>query len=108
MKCEVDFMRQPSYLVLLFPLFFMITSHIELTWRERAPLPIPRAGYIAGVIGGRYLIAGGSFWEHDQKKRTPRADLYDPRSDTWLEGTPLPESRGDAASAALDDNLSVL
>jgi hypothetical protein len=62
-----------------------------LVWRERAPMPRPRTGYMGGVINGRLIIAGGSYWENDQKLRTPRVDLFDPSSNTWQAGAPLPE-----------------
>lgn len=81
------------------------TSYNELTWHERAPLLSPRAGYIAGVVGGRYVIAGGSFWQHNQKEWTSRLDEYDPLSNTWTEGTSLPEPRSDAAGVAFGHDL---
>ena len=52
-------------------------------WRERAPLPVPRAGYMAGVVRRYLIIAGGSYWQGNQKQRTSRVDIYDPSTNAW-------------------------
>ena len=75
------------------------------TWRERAPLPEPRAGYMAGTPGGRYVLAGGSFWKGDVKHWTARVDVFDPARNIWEPGPPLPEPRSDAACATLGGAL---
>ncbi len=94
------------------PLFLLAlptgVGHAEgLVWRERAPLPLPRAGYMGGVINGRMIIAGGSYWEEGQKFWTTRVDFFDPRTDAWQAGEPLPEPRSDAASVSYRDALYV-
>jgi N-acetylneuraminic acid mutarotase len=78
-----------------------------LVWRVRTPMPRPRAGYMAGVIDGRLVIAGGSYWENGQKMRTTRVDLFDPHANVWQAGPPLPEPRSDAASVSYQDALYV-
>ena len=76
-------------------------------WRERAPMPSPRAGLIQGVVGSRMVVAGGSYWEGDHKFRSDRTDLFDPSSNRWTSGAPLPSPRSDAACAVVDDTLYV-
>jgi N-acetylneuraminic acid mutarotase len=85
----------------------MVVFAEGLAWRERAPLPRPRAGYMGGVINGRMIIAGGSYWENDKKLWTTRVDLFDPRTNTWQAGAPLPEPRSDAASVSYKDALYI-
>lgn len=77
----------------------------ELVWRERAELPLPVAGYMAGVSHGKLFIIGGSYWEHVEKKWTDRVQVFDPRANRWQPGPPLPEPRSDAASVALGQDI---
>jgi N-acetylneuraminic acid mutarotase len=77
----------------------------ELTWRERAPLSLARAGYMAGVVHGKYVIAGGSYWADKQKRWTDEVDVYDPVDDVWSRAPNLPVPMSDAASVALDNEL---
>jgi hypothetical protein len=69
-------------------------------WHERAPMPLPRAGTIAGNWKNRLLVAGGSWWDGGVKHYTSRADLFDPVTNRWSPLPPLPEARADAATAA--------
>jgi N-acetylneuraminic acid mutarotase len=77
-------------------------------WRERAPLPLPRAGYAGGVLDSRYVLAGGSFWEGGTKRRTAEVSLYDPAADRWDAGPALPLALSDAASVTVGDSIYVL
>jgi N-acetylneuraminic acid mutarotase len=79
----------------------------ELVWRERAELKQPRAGYMAGVIDGRYVIVGGSYWNNGKKIWTDEVDLFDPAHNTWTEGARLPQPRSDAANVVVDDALYI-
>ena len=76
-----------------------------LTWHERAPLPRPRAGYMAGVIHKQFVIAGGSYWEGNQKRWVNAVHIFDPARNTWTEAAPLPEARSDAANVSYEDVL---
>jgi N-acetylneuraminic acid mutarotase len=96
-----------SIYALLLSFAMTVSIQEKLVWVERATLPQPRAGYIAGVIDGRYVVAGGSFWEKDQKIWTARVDAFDPRTNTWSEASSLPEPRSDSACATLGGNLYV-
>lgn len=66
-------------------------------WKHGTPMPLPRAGYIAGAARGKLIIAGGSYWEGDRKIWSARTDLYDPATGAWTAGLPLPVPRSDAA-----------
>lgn len=78
------------------------------TWNERAPLSLPRAGCAVGVVGRKLLIAGGTFWQNGQKYWSDRVESFDASTNQWESQPPLPESRGDAASAVVGDALYVL
>jgi N-acetylneuraminic acid mutarotase len=77
----------------------------ELNWREMAELPRPVAGYMAGVVRGKLLIVGGSYWENKQKHWADLVQAFDRGSNTWSNLAPLPAPRSDAASTTLGDDL---
>src|SRR6185437_9921750 len=77
----------------------------KLNWRERAPISVPRSGFMAGAISGKYVVAGGSFWVGKQKHWTSEVEAFDPVSNTWTKWRPLPEPRSDAASVVFDHAL---
>jgi N-acetylneuraminic acid mutarotase len=79
-----------------------------VTWRERAPLPAPRAGYAAGVWESKLVIGGGTRWEGDRKIWTDRTDLFDPATNVWLPGPPLPVPRSDCACATVGGRIYTL
>lgn len=74
-------------------------------WRERAPLPLPRTGYIGGVVNGFYVVGGGSYWVDNKKILTSRVDVFDPHENAWSMVAPLPEPRSDAASVTVRNRL---
>jgi len=79
----------------------------SMEWKERAVLPQARAGCGAGVIGKRMVVAGGSYWDKDQKYWSDRTDLFDPETNTWSPGAPMPQPRSDAASATFRGSVYV-
>lgn len=79
----------------------------ELLWKESAALPRPVAGYMAGVVHGNLMIAGGSYWENGIKHRTDLVQCFNPDANTWRYGNPLPQPRSDAAAATLRDRMYI-
>lgn len=77
----------------------------ELKWREMAELPRPVAGYMSGIVHGKYVIAGGSYWENKQKKWSNLVQAFDPSSNKWTNLAELPAARSDAASVTLGDDF---
>ena len=78
-----------------------------LHWEESARMPLPRAGYMAGAVSNRMLLAGGSYWENDAKHWSSRADFFDPANGRWSEAPAMPEERSDAASVSANGVLYV-
>lgn len=60
---------------------------------------------MAGVIHGKYVIAGGSYWQDKTKRWTDEVDVYDLVHDRWSQVARLPEPRSDAASVSLGDKF---
>jgi len=79
----------------------------QLRWRDMAKLPRPVAGYMGGVVNGKLLIIGGSYWENKTKQWTDLVQVFDPRSNTWRKGPSLPGQRSDAAFAAIGNDIYV-
>lgn len=71
-----------------------------IAWHARADLPLPRAGYAAGVINSRFVVAGGSFWSGNEKRRTAAVDIYNPAAGRWSPGPPLPAVLSDAVGVS--------
>jgi N-acetylneuraminic acid mutarotase len=78
------------------------------SWKERAPYPLPRAGCAAGVVDGKVILAGGTFWREGQKFWCDQVDAYDPQLDRWTAATPLPRAHGDAAAVTCDGRLFMI
>ncbi len=68
-------------------------------------MPLPRAGYMAGAVSRRLLLAGGSHWTNGKKLWSNRADFFDPGSNQWSPAPPLPDERSDAASVSVNGVL---
>jgi N-acetylneuraminic acid mutarotase len=77
-------------------------------WTARAPLPEPRAGYAAGVLAGRLIVAGGSSWIEGKKTQTAATDAFDPECNCWNKLPPLPTALSDAESVVVGGKLFVL
>jgi N-acetylneuraminic acid mutarotase len=89
------------------------SPNVFLEWAKSAPFPEPRAGYAAGVVGGKLVIAGGTYWDgtegHWTRKRySARTHAFDPVSQCWERLPDMPMGLGYAASTVVDDKLFVL
>ena len=74
-------------------------------WRTGPRMPLPRAGCQVAGVGGRILVAGGSYWEKGTKHWSARADWFDPATGKWAAAPALPAPRSDAAAVAVDDEV---
>jgi N-acetylneuraminic acid mutarotase len=76
-------------------------------------MPEPRSDYVAGVIGGRLIVGGGTFWTGTKgnwikKHFTPSTHAFDPESQTWEKLPDLPVPLGCAGGAVVGDRLFVI
>jgi N-acetylneuraminic acid mutarotase len=79
----------------------------QLAWTERAELPRPVAGYMAGVSHGNLLIVGGTYWEHGEKQWTNQVQIFHEQKNSWTTGPSLPQPRSDAASVVINNRVYV-
>lgn len=78
------------------------------SWASGAPMPISGIGNAASAaIGGKLYIAGGThgYW---QSPAFPNLEIYDPMSDTWSAGAPLPLAVTEAGGAAIGGKFYVI
>ncbi len=70
-------------------------------WSSAAPLPAPRGGHAAVLLGGRIHVIGGG------NSRSTLADHseYDPVNNSWIDRAPLSRSKGSPAAVAFDGKL---
>ena len=85
---------------------------MELHWTFSHPMPESRSDYAAGVIGGKLIVAGGTFWTGSkghwiQKQFSASTHAFDPRSQTWEQLPAMPFPLANAASAVVDGALFV-
>ncbi len=77
-------------------------------WEKIAPLPLPRAGCAAGVVGGQLMVAGGTYWVDGKKFWDQRVDAFEPATNRWQPLAQLPQPWGDAAAVAVDESFYIL
>lgn len=84
-----------------------------LQWTLSTRFPNSRSGYAAGVIDGRLVIAGGTYWNgtpaHWTKKRfSATTQAFNPISQRWQKLPNLPTPLGYPASAVVGNKLYVI
>ena len=77
-------------------------------WVKLAPLPLPRAGCAAGVVGGQLVVAGGTYWLDGKKFWDRRVDAFEPATNRWQPLAQLPQPWGDAAAVAVGESFYIL
>lgn len=82
----------------------------DLHWSLAAPMPEPRSDYVAGVVGGRLIVAGGTFWTgtkgHWIKKQfSASTHSFDLTKQKWEKLPDLPVPLACAAGAIINGKL---
>jgi len=75
------------------------------TWAARASAPHNHRHAAAGVINGKFYVAGGSTTNEAQ---SAALDVYDPATNTWKSLAPLPTSTTYASGAVIGNKLFVV
>jgi N-acetylneuraminic acid mutarotase len=99
--CDQD---ETGNCLLLVPFGFYRYNPATDRWTKLPTPPSRRINGIAGVIGGKFYVAGGSDGIHG----LTRVDVFDPATNRWTTRTPMPEFRTWAAGAALQAKLYVI
>ena len=65
-------------------------------WTAAAPMPTPRNQFSCVTFEGRIYAIGGQFHHDTEQLDQARVDIYDPATDTWTSGPPLPKGHSHA------------
>ena len=60
---------------------------------------------MAGKLEGKLVIAGGSYWQDNEKHWSDRTDYFDPARNEWRRGAPMPDVLSDAACVTFKGSL---
>ncbi len=74
-------------------------------WEQAASLPEPNGGFMAGAIGSRIVVAGGTNWQNDKKHWLSTTWVLDPTTSRWQPGPALPHPLAYAAFASDGNTL---
>lgn len=70
------------------------------SWLTATPIPTPVEGYASAVLDGKIYIIGGGTSAQSAQAATSVVQIFDPESNQWSVGTPLPYGvEGGAACA---------
>jgi hypothetical protein len=79
---------------------------LPATSTRRAPLPAPPRTEVVGASwNGRIVVLGGLLADGSP---TTQVDIYDPRTDTWSAGPPMPTALHHAGAGVMDDRVYVV
>ena len=75
------------------------------SWVTKAPMPTPRVGSAAAVLGGSLYVVGGgnSTWPS-----LSEVESYDPETDAWATRSSIPVSMNGAGAGAIGGILFVV
>ena len=66
------------------------------SWRNAAPLPVPRNQFSTVALGTRIYVIGGQFHHDSEQLDQPRVDIYDTETGCWSRGPALPKGHSHA------------
>ena len=76
-------------------------------WTPAAAMPVPRNQFSCVTFDGKIYAIGGQFHHDSEQLDQARVDIYDPATDTWTSGPPLPKghSHGEPATFVHDGRI---
>ncbi|NKB33843.1 MAG: hypothetical protein GKR91_12160 [Pseudomonadales bacterium] len=76
-------------------------------WQTSTPMPTPRNQFSTVAFQGKIYAIGGQFNHDSQQLDQVRVDIFDPQTESWSSGPPLPRGHSHAEGATLvyDDKI---
>ncbi|HCE04380.1 MAG TPA: hypothetical protein DEQ98_14195 [Acidobacteria bacterium] len=65
-------------------------------WTHAAPMPVPRNQFACVTFDGKIYAMGGQVHHDSEQVDQARVDIYDPATDSWSAGPPLPKGHSHA------------
>ena len=78
------------------------------TWSAAPPVPTPRSGGAAFELAGRLVFAGGECRPSGPSPTYAEVEAWDPRAESWVTLTTLPEGRHAFAAATVGGTAYVM
>jgi N-acetylneuraminic acid mutarotase len=80
------------------------------TWQMEASMPTPRAYLSASVVNGKIYLIGGEEYSSTSPYyiETNVNEVYDPATNTWTTGTPIPAAVYGYASTVINDEIHIV
>lgn len=80
------------------------------SWETKTPMPTARSGLQASEVGEKIYLIGG--WVEAESsssaEKSAQVEIYDPLTDTWATGSPIPTAVAGYASAVIDGKIYVI
>jgi N-acetylneuraminic acid mutarotase len=79
-------------------------------WVEKASMPTARSKHTASVVNGKVYVIGGETRTESGSTVLGTVDIYDPATDTWTSGTPMPGGavRTDHSAAVVNNKIYIV
>ena len=88
------------------------------SWRALAPMPTKRGAAVATAVGNKIYVIGGattppgssqtSIDQSHPQQVVGTVEIYDPESNTWSQGSPMPTPRNHAAIGVVNGKIYVI
>lgn len=88
------------------------------SWKALAPMPTKRGSPVAAVVDGKIYVIGGATMHPGSKaevihparphRSVGTVEIYDPGTDSWQTGSPMPTARNHAAAGVVDGKIYVI
>ena len=69
-------------------------------WSTKTPIPTPVSAYASAVVDGKIYVIGGLAPNGTSRTRVNLNQIYDPATDTWSLGSPLPNAQNSISAGA--------
>jgi N-acetylneuraminic acid mutarotase len=81
------------------------------TWTNGAPIPVASETAVGAAINGKFYVVGGGVrpagGTAQPDPATTNVFIYDPASDTWISGAPMPSPRAGAQGGVINGRLFI-
>jgi N-acetylneuraminic acid mutarotase len=75
-------------------------------WTMKADMPTARWSPASGVVNGKIYVVGGTVAPRaGEQQNLTTVEIYDPETDTWVQGVDMPTARGWVAASLIDGKL---
>lgn len=77
-------------------------------WTKKADMLTPRENHSTAVLDGKIYVIGGTKLAEGNLLKLDSVEIYNPKTDTWTTGTPMPEARSSHSSVSVNGKIYVV